>query len=223
MIYFGTLYFCCSRAEAHRLQDKLGIARYMSVNGDSPVVTGEKGMEVLKTLEAKKKIQLRRTIKTGIMSKAFENVIAAYLKSEADGDPMFRAKMEAHPEKDTKAVCEYITSEVYRLGAGGYEDDEIYSMAKHFIDEDELKPQKFNHANVRAVVNHKVELTAEEKAVAKAQAKSEYLKQVKAQEAEKEARAMEKAKERQEKKKAEALAKAKEQARMQPSLFGDVF
>lgn len=219
MIYFGTLYFRCSRAEAHRLQDRLGMARYMSVNGDSPVVTGEKGMEVLKTLEAKKKIQLRRTIKTGIMSKAFENVIAAYLKREADGDPIFRAKMEAYPEKDTKAVCEYITSEVYRLGAGGYEDDEIYSMAKHFIDEDELKPQKFNPAKVRAVVNHKVELTAEEKA----QAKAEYLQQVKAQEAEKEARAIEKAKERQEKKKAEALEKAKQQARMQPSLFGDGF
>lgn len=56
---------------------------------------------------------------------------------------------------------------VYHVGSGcsGFSDDEIYSMAVHYYDEDNIEVGKPNSCKV--VVNHTIELTEEEKAEAR--------------------------------------------------------
>lgn len=163
------------------------------------------------------------------MSKGFEMAIAEFLNKEAAADPLFGAKMKEHPEKDVKAVCDYILNEVSKKvseGAGGFADDEIFGMAKHFIVEAELKPQAFR-GKVKVVTNRHVELSKKEKEDAKKEAIEEYKATVKKQEIaeanEKAKRAAERARAMAEKKKQEAIEKAKKLEKMQPSLFGDDF
>lgn len=50
----------------------------------------------------------------------------------------------------------------------GFEDSEIYGMAVHYYDEDDIKPGRRTNATV--VVNHVIELSEEEKAEAKKKA-----------------------------------------------------
>ncbi|MDK7751052.1 Cas9 inhibitor AcrIIA9 family protein, partial [Brevibacterium sp. UMB10442] len=54
----------------------------------------------------------------------------------------------------------------------GFEDDEIYSMAVHYYDEDEIEVEK--EITCRVAVNHIVELTEEEKAEARQEAIKQY-------------------------------------------------
>lgn len=231
MIFFKTLFFPCSTAEAHAIEDRLGMPRYLTINGEAPVVMSSKGMALLRNLEQQRILKIRnKLIKTGTMSKGFEIAIAEFLNKEAAADPLFGAKMKEHPEKDVKAVCDYILKEVAQQvsykKAGGFANDEILGMAKHFIDEDELKPEKFT-GRVAVVTNHHVELTEDEKKEAKRIAIAQYELQVKKQAekdaAEKAAKMAERAKAQAEKKKQEAIVKAKKLEKMQPSLFGDDF
>lgn len=229
MIYFKTIFFRCTTKEAHRIEDRLGMPRYITLNGEAPVVMGDKGMSLLMSLEQARLIQVRNKLITGNMSKGFEMAIAGYLDKEAAADPLFGAKMKEHPEKDVKAVCDYILNEVSKKvseGAGGFADDEIFGMAKHFIDEDDLKPQPFR-GKVKVVTNRHVELSKKEKEDAKKEAIEEYKATVKKQEIaeanEKAKRAAERARAMAEKKKQEAIEKAKKLEKMQPSLFGDDF
>ena len=229
MIYFKTIFFRCTTKEAHRIEDRLGMPRYITLNGEAPVVMGDKGMSLLMSLEQARLIQVRNKLITGNMSKGFEMAIAGYLDKEAAADPLFGAKMKEHPEKDVKAVCDYILNEVSKKvseGAGGFADDEIFGMAKHFIVEDELKPQAFR-GKVKVVTNRHVELSKKEKEDAKKAAIEEYKQEVrkKAEQEEKERdeRAVERARALAEKKKQEAIEKAKKLEKMQPSLFGDDF
>lgn len=215
MIYFRTLYFKCREKEAHRIEDRLGMPHFMTVNGEAPVVMSDEGMKILRYYEKKNKIEIRNKLNTGDMvSQGFLNAIDTYLKKECESDASFKAKMEAHPEKDAKAACEYILSEVYKNGQGGYDDAEVYGMAAHFIQEDELKPKPFNE-RVRVEVNHHVELSDEQKKKAEQEAIEEYKKKVMMEEREKEVRRQE----REAKKKAERIEKLKKEESLQPSLF----
>src|SRR5690606_22839656 len=54
----------------------------------------------------------------------------------------------------------YIFNQVQKSGFNGFTDDEIFGMAVHYYDEDDLKPGKKIEMNV--VVNHKVELSNQE-------------------------------------------------------------
>ena len=48
-----------------------------------------------------------------------------------------------------------------KSGCNGFEDDEIFGMATHYYDEEEIEVGK--PINCQVVVNHTVELTEEEK------------------------------------------------------------
>ena len=65
------------------------------------------------------------------------------------------------PEKNIDDCVTYILNEVKKSGCNGFADDEIYSMAVHYYDEDNIEVGKPMNAHV--VVNHVVELTEEEK------------------------------------------------------------
>ena len=44
MIYFQTLYFMCDQVTRWKIEDHLGMERHMTVNGEWPVVMGDKGV-----------------------------------------------------------------------------------------------------------------------------------------------------------------------------------
>ena len=59
-----------------------------------------------------------------------------------------------------------------KSGCNGFDDDEIFSMAVHYYDEDDIEIGK--PTNCQVMVNHMVELTEEEKAEARQEAIKQY-------------------------------------------------
>ena len=66
----------------------------------------------------------------------------------------------------------YILNYVKKSGCNGFTDGEIFGQAVHYYDENEIEVGK--PMNCQAVVNHVVELTAEEKAEARQDAVRRY-------------------------------------------------
>ena len=101
----------------------------------------------------------------------FTRTIAEYLNQRAMTDPLFAPNL-MKPNKNIEECITYILSEVQKSGYNGFDDDEIYSMAIHYYDEDDLEVGNSITCNV--VVNHVVELTEEEKAEARQEAIKQY-------------------------------------------------
>ena len=97
----------------------------------------------------------------------FKNIIKTYLDSRANDDELF-AETYAKPTKNIDDCITYILNEVQKSGCNGFADDEIYSMAVYYYDEDSITAGK--PIDCRIVVNHTVELTAEEKKEARQEA-----------------------------------------------------
>ncbi|MDD4669922.1 MAG: PcfK-like family protein [Bacteroidales bacterium] len=93
-------------------------------------------------------------------SNHFKNTIKTYLEQRAETDVLFSFQY-SKPEKNIDDCVTYILNEVKKSGCNGFADDEIYSMAVHYYDEDNIEVGKPMNAHV--VVNHVVELTEEEK------------------------------------------------------------
>ena len=89
----------------------------------------------------------------------FKRTIQEYLEVRAKTDELF-AKAYAKPNKSIDECITYILNEVQRSGCNGFEDNEIFGMAVHYYDEDNLDVGKKINCNV--VVNHTVELTEKE-------------------------------------------------------------
>ena len=101
----------------------------------------------------------------------FTRTIAEYLNQRAMTDPLFAPNLQK-PNKSIEECITYIMSEVQKSGCNGFDDDEIYSMAVHYYDEDDIEVGKA--VNCQVMVNHVVELTEEEKAEARKQAIVQY-------------------------------------------------
>ena len=101
----------------------------------------------------------------------FKNTIQSYLEQRAKDDELFAASY-AKPNKNIDECCNFILSEVQKSGCNGFSDDEIFGMAVHYYDEDDIKNVK--PVNARVVVNHTIELTEEDKRKAKEAALKEY-------------------------------------------------
>ena len=100
-------------------------------------------------------------------SQAFQDTIQAYLENKAENDSLFAVKY-ANPSKSVEECCTYILKEVQRSGCNGFADDEIFGMAIHYYEENEIEVGE--PVNCKVVVNHVVELTEEEKAEARQKA-----------------------------------------------------
>lgn len=101
----------------------------------------------------------------------FKKTIAEYLNQRADTDPLFAVNLK----KETKNIDDcitYILNQVKASGCNGFSDDEIYSMAVHYYDEDDIKIGEKIECQV--AVNHVVELSDEEKEEARQEAINEY-------------------------------------------------
>ena len=101
----------------------------------------------------------------------FTRTIAEYLNLRATTDPLFAPNL-AKPHKNIEDCITYILKQVQQSACNGFEDDEIYSMAVHYYDEDDLEVGSPVACHV--VVNHTIVLTEEEKAEAHKQAIQQY-------------------------------------------------
>ena len=101
----------------------------------------------------------------------FTRTIAEYLNQRAATDPLFAPNL-AKPHKNIEDCITYILQQVQQSGCNGFEDEEIYSMAIHYYDEDDLEVG--SRVACHVVVNHTIVLTEEEKAEARKQAIQQY-------------------------------------------------
>lgn len=101
----------------------------------------------------------------------FKRTIQDYVEERAQEDPLF-AKRLALPEKNIDDCVSYILGTVHEMFRGedfaGMTDPEVYSLAMHYYDEDDIKVGKCPITKV--VVNHHIELTKEDKAEARQKA-----------------------------------------------------
>jgi hypothetical protein len=90
----------------------------------------------------------------------FKNTIKAYLDQQAETDVLFLPQY-SKPQKNIDDCITYILNWVKKSGCNGFTDDEIFGQAIHYFQEDNIEVGKPLSCNV--VVNHTIELTAEEK------------------------------------------------------------
>ena len=120
----------------------------------------------------------------------FKNVIKAYLDKRAAEDELFAVSYQK-PQKNLDQCIDYIFQQVQKSRCNGFADDEIYSMAVHYYDEDDLGEIKATTG--RVVVNHHIELSEEEKKAARERAIAKYEEDCIAEQKAKEERAAERA------------------------------
>lgn len=104
----------------------------------------------------------------------FKKVIQAHLKGVAEEDEPFAEKLK-NPKKSMDDCVTYVLNQVKASGCNGFADDEIYGMAIHYFDEEDIKPG--DKINCGVVVNHKIELTPEEIENAKKAAREDIVSQ----------------------------------------------
>lgn len=97
----------------------------------------------------------------------FKRTIEAYLIDRAYADELFAVSFNK-PNKNMDDCITYILNCVKQSGCNGFTDEEIYSMAMHYYDEENIETG--NPVNCSVVVNHTVELTPEEKEEARQKA-----------------------------------------------------
>lgn len=102
----------------------------------------------------------------------FKAVIKQYIEDRAQTDSLFAFNLEK-PNKNIDDCVTYILNEVKKSGCNGFADDEIYNMAVHYYDEDNIEVGE--KVNATVVVNHVVELTEADKNEAKEKAVREFI------------------------------------------------
>ena len=101
----------------------------------------------------------------------FTRTISEYLNLRAATDPLFAPNL-AKPHKNIEDCITYSLKQIQQSACNGFEDDEIYSMAVHYYDEDDLEVGSPVACHV--VVNHTIVLSEGEKAEARKQAIQQY-------------------------------------------------
>lgn len=74
----------------------------------------------------------------------FQTAIKQYLDNRAATDELFAAKY-ANPKKSIDECCRYITGEAYAKAKNGcavISDEEVYGMAVHYYDEENIEIRK---------------------------------------------------------------------------------
>lgn len=91
------------------------------------------------------------TTKENKGTRAFNDTIKAYLEERAENDALFAVKF-ANPLKSVEECVTFILNEVKKSGCCGFTDAEVYGMATHYYDEEEIEVGK--PINCQVVVNH---------------------------------------------------------------------
>ena len=106
------------------------------------------------------------------VSDPFKKVIEKELNRRAESDPLFAASF-GKTNKNIDECISYVLKTVQESGIAGFNDDEIFGMAAHYYDEDNLGTIK--EMKCKVIVNHTVSLTEEEIKEAKDEAKAKVL------------------------------------------------
>ena len=106
----------------------------------------------------------------------FKKVIQAHLEGVAADDPLFAETLKKE-NKNIDDCINYILNTVQKSGCNGFENEEIFGMAIHYYDEDDIKVGG-KVTNVNIITNHKIELSPEEIAAAEATARQQALDEV---------------------------------------------
>jgi hypothetical protein len=93
-------------------------------------------------------------------SNNFKNAIKKHLDDYAKKDKLF-AKSYKKESKSLDECMHFIIKQVMKSGANGYPDEEIYQLARHYFDEDDIKIDK-PITNVQVIVNQQLALSDEE-------------------------------------------------------------
>jgi hypothetical protein len=101
------------------------------------------------------------------LSPAFKETIKTYLDKRASEDELFSTTYQKE-NKTLEECCNYVIQCAKQGGCEGYDPSEVFGWAVHYYDEDDIKNIK--PINCKVVVNHAVELTEEDKALAKEKA-----------------------------------------------------
>lgn len=112
----------------------------------------------------------------------FKTAIQNHLNGLAANDELFAETLKK-PNKNIDDCITYIFNQVKASGCNGFADDEIYQMATHYYDEDDIKIGK--PISGKVVVNHqveipKIELTTEDIEKAKQKAINQAIEEEKA-------------------------------------------
>lgn len=102
------------------------------------------------------------------VTEQFGLVIKGFLEEQAFRDPLFAKKLE-NKNKSLEECVAYILNTVKQSGKAGFTDEEIFNMAMHYYDEEDVKAGAMPNVN-KIVMNAPVKLTAEEIAEAKQKA-----------------------------------------------------
>jgi len=100
----------------------------------------------------------------------FKQQISAQLELMGVIDPLFKQTLLKEGKTLDNCII-YILNTVQKSGCNGFTDEEVYSMAKHYYDEDNIEVGK--PIDCKVVINHSVELTPEEIQEAKENAKTQ--------------------------------------------------
>ena len=73
-------------------------------------------------------------------TETFKKVIKGYLDNRAANDDLFAMRYKREG-KSVDECCDYIIEQVKKSGNCGFDDDEIFGMAIHYYDEDDVKIQ----------------------------------------------------------------------------------
>lgn len=89
----------------------------------------------------------------------FKKAIEDHLNQLASKDELFAETLKKE-KKNIDDCITYILNQVKASGMNGFTDEEIFGMAVHYYDEDDLKPGA--KIDGKVVVNHQVKLSEEE-------------------------------------------------------------
>lgn len=121
-----------------------------------------------------------------------ETAIKKYLDNRAKSSSLFAAKY-ANPKKSIDECCKYITGEAYARAKNGcavISDEEVYGMAVHYYDEEDINIRKAPRAS--STRSQEPKLTKKQQEDLRLQAEKEYKADLKMKEIERKAKAREK-------------------------------
>lgn len=99
----------------------------------------------------------------GKVNQSFKMAIQSYLEKKAKEDSLF-AVTYAKDNKNLDECCDYIIGEARKRGgnAVAMTDDEVFGIAIHYYDEDDIKVNKLPKSVRTSVSSPKVKLTEEQ-------------------------------------------------------------
>ena len=96
-------------------------------------------------------------------TETFQKVIKDYLDKRAKDDELF-ASFYPNPKKSVEECCDFIINEVKKSGRQGFCDEEIFGMAVHYYNEEDIKVEKAPACTVVVNISDQTKESLEKKA-----------------------------------------------------------